>query len=65
MAVIDRSRLLNIEETAKFLHVHPCTVRRWLWSGDLPSHQLGPRKQYRIDPDDLLAWLTKDECKTR
>ncbi len=51
------ARLLTVHEVADRLQVHPLTVRRWLKSGKLVGVQLGARAGWRIDEEDLVAFL--------
>ena len=51
---IMESRLLTIPEVARFLAVSEHTVRRLIWSRQLPSIRVG--SQVRLDPRDLLRW---------
>lgn len=46
------SRLLTVDETAKYLKVSPYTVRKWLRTGKLRGHKIG--RLYRVVEDDLL-----------
>ena len=45
--------LLTVREVARACHRTEETVRRWIWSGKLPSRKLG--NQHFIDPVDVEA----------
>ncbi len=48
---------LTVTDVAKQLQVSEDTVRRWLKSGKLVGLKFG--KDWRIDPDDLKAFLAQ------
>ena len=52
-------RLLNQEEIAKTLGVHPTTVRRWR----LPCHRLGRLPRYRWD--EVMEYLSSQAFRHR
>jgi excisionase family DNA binding protein len=51
--------LLTIREVAERLHVSHSTVRRRIYTGELPHVRLGLGAQspVRVDPDELERWL--------
>jgi excisionase family DNA binding protein len=52
--------LLTVTEAAAMLRVSDATIRNWITAGSIPYIQLppvGPRKQYRIPLQGLLASL--------
>jgi len=49
----DPSALLTVREVARACNRSEETVRRWIWSGRLPSRKLG--NQHFIDPADVAA----------
>ncbi len=48
-------QLLKISECAERVGVDPMTIRRWVWTGLLPSVKLG--KTVRIDEADLDRFI--------
>ena len=55
------ARLLPVSEVARFLGIHPSTVRRWEKSGLLKSYAIGLRHNLRFKQEDVLTFLRK--CK--
>ena len=49
----DQDALLTVREVARACRRSEETVRRWIWSGKLPSRKLG--NQHFIDPADVEA----------
>jgi len=49
----DPSALLTVREVARACNRSEETVRRWIWSGRLPSRKFG--NQHFIDPADVAA----------
>jgi excisionase family DNA binding protein len=50
----------TLPEVAERLKVSRRTVYRWIQSGDLPAHKLGPDKpgvEWRIGEEDLKKFL--------
>ncbi len=51
---------LNIRQAADLLDISDVTLRRWLNSGKaellVPHWRSGPRKDYKFDKDDVIAW---------
>ena len=52
----DHDTLLTVREVARVCRRSEETVRRWIWSGKLPSRKLG--NQHFIDPADVEALTT-------
>ncbi len=50
-------RWLTVEQICERLQVHRQTVRRWLRDGELHGVLIGDRAGWRVDPDDLPAFL--------
>lgn len=46
--------LLNLEEAAKLLRVHPKTLEKWARSGLTPAYQLG---RWKFRASELDLWL--------
>ena len=51
------ARLLPVSEVARFLGVHPSTVRRWEKEGLLKSYTIGLRHNLRFKQEDILNFL--------
>lgn len=49
---------LRLTEAAKYLDVHPETLRRWVREGRVDYARLGPRGDLRFRVADLDALLT-------
>lgn len=60
---MSEKRLWSIREAANFLNVPAPTVRQLLAEGRLPGVKIG--KHWRIDPDDLRAWLEEEKAKRK
>jgi len=56
--IVEEPNWLTVKETARRLGLHPLTVRRKIWAGELPALQLGGRKcPVRVPEDELASWL--------
>ncbi len=53
----EQDALLTVREVARVCRRSEETVRRWIWSGKLPSRKLG--NQHFIDPADVEALRPK------
>jgi excisionase family DNA binding protein len=53
-------RLLNVNEVAHLLHVHPNTVRLWSKIGVLKAYRVGRRREYRFNIADVETFLHRD-----
>ena len=53
-------RMLNIQEVAHLLHVHPNTVRNWSKIGVLKAYRIGKRRDFRFDIEDVKTFLHRD-----
>ena len=57
--MVKRSRMLTTTEAARYLSVHPNTIRRWESQGLLPAFRLARRGYRRIErdsaPDDIAS----------
>jgi len=54
-------KYFTLEDVADHLKISVSTVRRWVKSGDLRALKVGNRGQYRINLDDLEAFLAENE----
>ena len=52
--------MLNINEVAHLLHVHPNTVRNWSKIGVLKAYRIGKRRDFRFDINDVKTFLHRD-----
>jgi excisionase family DNA binding protein len=52
---------LTVAEVAERLRVYPGTVKRWLREGKLVGVQLGDRAGWRIEEEDLEAFLERQK----
>jgi excisionase family DNA binding protein len=48
--------LLNDQQAAELLNVHPKTLQRWARDGEVPAHRIGKFWRYRASEID--AWLS-------
>jgi excisionase family DNA binding protein len=48
---------LTTQEAARYLRVHPETVRRWVREGALPAAKLGRRGGFRLKQEELDHFL--------
>jgi excisionase family DNA binding protein len=53
-------QMLNVNEVAYLLHVHPNTVRLWSKIGTLKAYRIGKRRDYRFNLNDVETFLYKD-----
>jgi len=52
---------MTINQAAKFLKLHPNTIRNFIVRGQLPAYRIG--RTIRIDEHDLLEIAKKVEAK--
>lgn len=50
-------KMLTVSEAARYMSVHPNSVRRWADMGLLPSYRIGSRGDRRFRADDLSVFL--------
>ncbi len=53
-------RMLTTTEVARFLGVHPNTVRHWADQGLLGAVRLGPRRDRRFTRQELSRFIRSD-----
>ena len=53
-------RMMNVNEVAHLLHVHPNTVRLWSKIGVLKAYRIGKRRDYRFEIGDIKTFLHRD-----
>jgi len=51
--------MLTTTEAARYLGVHPNTVRRWETQGLLPAYRLGKRGDRRFSRDEIDQFLAE------
>ena len=49
--------LLSVSDVATLLHVSVESVRNWIAAGKLAAFRLGPTGPYRINSEDLAAYI--------
>ena len=54
-----RTKMLTTTEAARYLGVHPNTVRRWETQGLLPAYRLGRRGDRRFSRDEMDSFLAR------
>lgn len=57
--MVRRTRMLTTTEAARYLGVHPNTVRRWETQGLLPAYRLGKRGDRRFSRDEIDQFLAQ------
>jgi excisionase family DNA binding protein len=58
-------QMLNVNEVAHLLHVHPNTVRLWSKIGVLKAYRIGKRRDYRFKMSDVETFLHKNGGSSR
>ncbi len=48
-------RLLTVTEAARFLHVHPSTLRKWSDRGLVPCYRIGRRGDRRFTKEQVVT----------
>jgi DNA repair protein RadD len=56
----EQSGWLRTSEAAKYLGVHPETMRRWGREGTIPAAKLGNRGGFRFKREDLDQFLDQN-----
>ena len=57
--MVRRTKMLTTTEAARYLGVHPNTVRRWETQGLLPAYRLGKRGDRRFSRDEMDRFLAQ------
>ncbi|PIY80685.1 MAG: hypothetical protein COY80_01765 [Candidatus Pacebacteria bacterium CG_4_10_14_0_8_um_filter_42_14] len=57
--MLSNDNLLSIAETAKILHVHPNTLRKWDAEHIFPALRIGPKKIRKYRPSEVLDFMKK------
>lgn len=55
------NQILTINQVAELLHVHPHTVRKWIFEGKLRASK--PERKYLITSDAVTDLLKQTEFK--
>ncbi len=55
MAAAQKSELMTVEETCRYLKITPRTLYRYLRSRQIPAFKLG--KEWRFVRSDLEQWI--------
>ena len=58
---LKNSRMLTTTEVARFLHVHPNTVRQWANKELLHAYRLGTRGDRRFKHEDVNSFITRGD----
>lgn len=53
-----RERLVRIAEAARFIGVHPNTLRKWTNAGVIRHYRMGTNRHRYFDKIDLAEYLT-------
>ncbi|MDH5365183.1 MAG: helix-turn-helix domain-containing protein [Dehalococcoidia bacterium] len=61
----NNSRMLTTTEVARFLHVHPNTVRQWANKELLHAYRLGSRGDRRFTHQDVDDFLSQSRFQSR
>jgi excisionase family DNA binding protein len=59
------SNMFTVSETARLLHVHPNTLRRWADKGIIKSYCITSRGDRRFKSDDINQFLSDMNDKNR
>lgn len=61
-----KNRVFTIDEVAKYLRVHPSTIRRQIEAGGIPAYRVGGT--WRLDKDAIDKWKKEQEksnCRSK
>ena len=53
------SAMLTVREVARFLHVHPNTLRRWSNKGRIRAYRITPRGDRRFKREEIVRFLAE------
>ena len=62
--VMNNSRMLTTSEVARFLHVHPNTVRQWANRELIHAYRLGTRGDRRFKREEVDNFLSKNNLQS-
>ena len=57
----DSPKMFRVGEAARFLHIHPNTLRKWSSIGLIPTYRIGHRRDRRFKLEDLTNFLMADD----
>ena len=60
MKKIKDKKILNVEDVAKYLDVHPMTVYRYAKSGKIPAFKIGT--DWRFTKESFEKWIKEKEA---
>ena len=58
-------KLVPLGHVAAMLHIHINTAKRWAVQGIIPAYRLGPRGDWRADPEAVLRALEVRAAQAR
>ena len=59
MASEQMDDMLTVREVARFLHVHPNTLRRWSNKGRIRAYRISPRGDRRFKREEIARYLAE------
>ena len=62
--VMNNSRMLTTTEVARFLNVHPNTVRQWANRELIHAYRLGTRGDRRFKREEVDNFLSKNNLRS-
>lgn len=62
--MVQTPRFLTIPDVAEILNTSPAQVRALLFSGDLRGIKIGGRGQWRVEVDELEAYIQRQYAET-
>ena len=57
--------MLTVREVARFLHVHPNTLRRWSNNGRIRAYRISPRGDRRFKREEIARFLAELNIQQR
>lgn len=50
-------QMMNVNEVARLLRVHPSSVKRWQKSGALEAYRIGPKGSLKFRRENVLKFI--------